>query len=145
MWPYKLNFRRAETRSGDSKRRPGRSRDPLEGLRGSEARSADAENLTRPRRDNVRANRDPIPTTAGEFPTTEIWPSVRRTAPSFVENLDLLVDHLPGKAVHCHMHPVMLFALSGKVRRASTARRDSGLVRLGTEVALGMREHRFTR
>jgi hypothetical protein len=60
-----------------------------------------------------------------------------------VYDFDLFVDHLPGEAVDYHMHPVMLFAFSRKVRRASTARRDSGLVRLGTEVALRMREHRF--
>ena len=43
---------------------------------------------------------------------TEIWPSVRRTDPSFVYDLDLLVDYLPGKPVDRDMNLVILFATS---------------------------------
>ena len=38
-----------------------------------------------------------------------------------VHNLDLLIDHLIGKPVNRHMHPVMLLSLHNKFVRLSNA------------------------
>ena len=46
---------------------------------------------------------------------TEIWLGVRRTAPSFVYNFNLLVDHLPGKPIDGDMDPVMLFPFNEEI------------------------------
>src|SRR5207253_2220843 len=39
----------------------------------------------------------------------------RASGNSFVDDLDLLVDHLPGKPVDCDVHPVMLLAFDHKI------------------------------
>jgi hypothetical protein len=96
MWPYKLNFRRAETcprrvedrsgdpktRSGDPKRRPGRSRDPLQGLRGwppatlnplsgnSQSRSSDAEARSADAENLTRPRRDNVRANRDPIPAT---------------------------------------------------------------------------
>jgi len=60
------------------------------------------------------------------------WPStINYAVPLFINDLDLLVDHLPSEPIDCHVHPVALFALHHKavlkicsIRRITAGLRD---------------------
>jgi hypothetical protein len=51
------------------------------------------------------------------------WPTTILSELLFVYDLDLLIDHLPGKPVDGHVHPVMLFAFDKKACKSGSVGR----------------------